>query len=143
MRVLLDECVPQPLHALLTHLLRGHEVDHVNTIRWSGKKDVPLLIDAGRRGYGAFVTNNFGQFDDPTECDAIKRSGMHHVTYDLDEGLDGLGRACGALAAAMHGLIAELDRAPRQRIARVTGLAKRTRYTITDPTVAPPSAYWR
>jgi hypothetical protein len=130
------------MHALLVTLLRGHEVDHVNGIRWSGKRDVPLLIDAGRRGYRVFVTNNLGQFLDPAECDAIKRSRMHHVTCDLDDGLDGLGRACGALAAAMRGLVEELDKIPAQRIARVIGLAKRTRYEITDPGVDPPSAYW-
>lgn len=144
MRVLLDECVPQPLHGLLVHLLKGHEVDHVNTVGWKGKKDIPLLLDAAGRRYDVFVTNNLGQFDDPDECDAIKRSRLHHVTYELDAGLDGLGRACGALCAAMRGAVTELETVPAQRLVRVTGLAKgKTRYTITDPAIDPPSAYWR
>ncbi len=143
MKVLLDECVPQPLHAILSHLLRGHDVDHVDTVGWSGKKDVPLLLDASARGYQVFVTNNLGQFNDPDECDAIKRSRMHHVTYELDEGLDGLGRASGALCAALRGIIMELELAPAQRLARVTSLQRRRRYEITDPATNPPSPYWR
>lgn len=144
MRVLLDECVPQPLHGLLQHILRGHDVDHVGSVGWSGKKDVPLLKDASRRDYHVFVTNNFGQFNDPNECDAIRKSGLHHVTYEIDNGRDGLGRACGSLCAAMLGILTELEAHTSQRLIRVTGLqAGRRRYTITDPSIDPPSPYWR
>jgi len=143
MRVLLDECVPQPMHALLGHLLRGHQVDHVAVVGWKGKKDIPLLADAARRGYQMFVTNNVAQFSDPDECRAIKRSGMHHVTYDLDNGLDGLARAAGALCAALRGIVGDLDGSSAQRLAKVTSLRAATqRYTITDPEVEPPSNYW-
>lgn len=143
MKVLLDECVPEPLHALLQRILRGHHVDHVKPLGWAGKKDVPLLRDAGRGKYEIFVTNNLAQFQNPDECDAIKKSGLHHVTYELDSGLDGLGRACGALCAAMRGIVTDLQSAPGQRLVRVTGLKRGVRrYTITDPAVDPPSGYW-
>ncbi len=104
---------------------------------------MPLLIDASHRKYHVFVTNNIGQFNDPAECDAIKKSRLHHVTYGLDEGLDGLGRACGALCAAMRSVLVDLEGVPAQRLVRVTGLGRGRRYEITDPAVYPPSPYWR
>jgi hypothetical protein len=143
MRVLLDENVPQPLHAILSHLLQGHVVDHVGLSRWRSKQDVPLLRDAGRR-YHVFVTNDMSQYNDPAECRAIKDSGLHHVTYTIDDGLDGLARACGALCAAMRGVVAALEGAPAQRIVRVEGLGgRKRRFRVSDPERDPPSAYWR
>ena len=94
MKVLLDEDVPQPWVRLVEHLLERHEVRHVSQLDWSGKKDVPLVSDAARRGFDAFVTQNIGQFNDPAECDAIKRSGMHHISYEMPPtGVRGLGLA--------------------------------------------------
>ncbi|MBW0252562.1 DUF5615 family PIN-like protein [Cellulomonas sp. PS-H5] len=146
MRVLLDENVPEPLHAVLARLLRPrHEVDHVAAIAWRGKKDVPLLRDARRRGYAAFVTNDVSQYDDPDECDAIRRSGLHHVTYQLPaSGLDGLALASAALCASLRALVDELDVAGSQRLARIRSFRAGTRrYEITDPATRPPSNYWR
>lgn len=146
MRVLLDENVPQPLHAVLARILRPrHEVDHVGAIAWRGKKDVALLRDARARGYAAFVTNDVSQYDDPDECDAIRRSGLHHVTYELPaSGLDGLALASAALCASLRGLVDELDAAAGQRLARIRSLRPGARrYDISDPATRPPSGYWR
>lgn len=144
MRILLDECVPAPVPDLMRYLLRGHQVDYVPQLGWASKKDVPLLKDAARRRYSVFVTNDINQFNDPAECDAIQRSRMHHITYDTGDGLDGLGRATGALFASMRGIIDELNGASSQRLARITSLRKgRKRYSITDPSTDPPSNYWR
>lgn len=144
MNVLLDENVPQPLHALLSHLCRGHRVDHVATTRWKSKKDVTLLRDAGQR-YDVFVTNDASQFDDPAECRAIKDSGLHHVTYPIENGMDGLARACGALCAAMRGILAALEaETPGQRVVRVQGLGPtKRRFVLVDPEREPPSPYWK
>jgi hypothetical protein len=143
MKVLLDEDVPQPVISLVRHLLRGHDVTHVSELDWSGKKDVPLLSDAARRGFQAFITQNIGQFNVPKECDAIKRSGMHHISYEVPSGLRGFGLASGALCAAINPIVAELDPVTKQRIVKITGLDKsRKRYEVTDPALAPPSPYW-
>lgn len=97
MKVLLDENVPQPLHAILSHLLRGHIVEHVGLTHW-------------RSTYRS--------------C--------------------GMPDACGALCAAMRGVVAALEAAPAQRIVRVEGLgARKRRFRVTDPQREPPSAYWR
>jgi len=55
MRILLDEDVPLQLLEPLRHLLVSHDVDHVDGLRWKGKKDRSLLLDAAQRGYEAFV----------------------------------------------------------------------------------------
>lgn len=142
MKILLDENVPRPLHEVLRHLLRGHIVDHVGLV-WPGKKDVPLLRDAGLK-YEMIVTNDTGQYDDPEECKAIRQSRLHHVTYALPlNGLDGLALACGAICAALRGAVRDLDGVTDQRIVRITSLDKgRKRYAISDPRTDPPSAYW-
>ncbi|TPG17047.1 DUF5615 family PIN-like protein [Pedococcus bigeumensis] len=143
MKVLLDEDVPQPVIRLVAHLLRGHEVKHVSELAWLGKKDVPLIGDAARRGFRVFVTQNIGQFNVPAECDAIKRSGMHHISYEVPAGLKGLGLASGALCAAIHPIVAELDKVQPQRIVKIVSLdSSRRRYEVSDPAVDPPSAYW-
>lgn len=144
MKVLLDEDVPVPLVPIIKSLIRGHDVHHVNDVNWSGKSDVDLLKDARRQGFTLFLTNNLAQFQSPSECDAIKKSRMHHVTYTLPEdGLRGLGLASGAICAAIHPLVEELEPVRTQRIVRITGLGPaRRRFTITDPSVEPPSDYW-
>lgn len=143
MKVLLDEDVPQPVIRLVAHLLRGHEVKHVSDLAWLGKKDVLLIGDAARRGFRAFITQNIGQFNVPAECDAIKRSGMHHISYEVPAGLKGLGLASGALCAAIHPIVAELDAVQPQRIVKIVSLdSSRRRYEVTDPAVDPPSPYW-
>jgi hypothetical protein len=80
MRLLLDEDVPLPLLRLMQTLLRGHEVEHVSTVGWRGKKDRPLYRDAAERHFDAILTNGISQFNDPAECRAIqRRASSHHL----------------------------------------------------------------
>ena len=145
MKVLLDEDVPEPLILIVQHLLRGHQVDHVSKVGWKGKSDENLFKDARVRGYGAVVTANIGQFNDPSECDAIKKSRVHHVSYELVEsGLKGLGLASGAICAAIRPILDELEQRDRQHIVRIQSLSSsKRRFKITDPAKEPPSRYWR
>lgn len=144
MKVLLDEDVPDPVAPLVRRLLRTHKVSQVRELSWNGKKDVHLLHDAAKRGFQVFITQNTAQFLDHRECAAIKKSGMHHVSYDVPtDGLRGLGLAAGALSAAIHPILAELEESTGQRIVKITGLDKsRKRFEVTDPTTDPPSPYW-
>ena len=143
MKILLDEDVPQPLLDVVRHLLRGHVVEHVYTRGWQGKKDRPLFADAAAARFETIVTNNLKQFNDPGECSAIQKSGLHHVSYALDNGLDGLARASASILAAIRPVVAELEAASTQRIVRIHQIAtKQKRYTLTDPATDPPSAYW-
>jgi hypothetical protein len=142
MRLLLDEDVPEPLLNLLKHLLRDHTVEHVRTYRWKGKKDTSLFRDARGR-FDAILTNDLRQFNDPDECKAIQRSGLHHISYDLDEGLDGLAMASAAICAAIRPVIAALEKESSQRIVRIRGIAgRRRRFDMTNPATKAPSAYW-
>ena len=63
MKLLLDEDVPVQLVEPLRRLLRGHQVDHVQSLGWKGKKDCFLLPDASRKGYDALITNDSAQLD--------------------------------------------------------------------------------
>ena len=51
MRVILDECLPRPLGALLT----GHAVKTVRQMRWQGKQNGELLALVARQ-FDAFLT---------------------------------------------------------------------------------------
>lgn len=81
MKLLIDEQTPVQYRDVLAFLLPGHDVTHVNDLRWKSKKDVALLADAVTRGFEVFLTNDVRQLDDPAETDAIRRSGIHHVRY--------------------------------------------------------------
>jgi predicted nuclease of predicted toxin-antitoxin system len=81
MQVLLDEHVPIQMIDLLGLLLRGHDVEHVNTIKWRGKQDKNLIIDAAGKGFDIFITNDRDQLNDPGELKVIKKAGIHHVRY--------------------------------------------------------------
>lgn len=143
MRVLLDADTPMPMLSVLQHVLRAHTVDHVHSLRWSKKKDLPLLRDAAKRGYEVFLTNDVSQLDDPDETRAIRRSKMHHVRYSQrQKGLTGLALAIGAVVAAMPGVMAELEAATGQRLVQIRGLDVAGRFTVHDPTRYPPK-YWR
>ncbi|MGC4109444.1 MAG: DUF5615 family PIN-like protein [Nocardioides sp.] len=143
MRLLLDEDVPEPLVPLLRHLLKGHDVLHVADLSWKSKKDVNLFPDAAAKHFDAVLTANLGQFNNPTECDAIKRSKLHHISYELDKGLEGLARASASICAGIRGVIAELEGASGQRIARIHQVSKTSkRFTVTNPAKTPPSNYW-
>ena len=142
MRLLLDEDVPQPLLPIVRHLLREHDVKHVQMVGWSGKKDRPLFTDARSAGFNAVLTNDLAQFRDPDECRAIQRSGLHHISYELGDGLGGLALASAAVCAAIRPVVMALEAVSGQRIVRITSLAKRKRYTLTNPATNPPSPYW-
>lgn len=144
MRVLLDEDVPKQLLEPLRHLTRGrHEVVHVADTKLRGKKDAPLLKEAGRQGFEAVVTNDAAQLDDPAETRAIKRSGLHHIRYSQrHKGLRGLALALGALVAELPTVLDELTTASSQRLVRIHGLdPARKRYEIVDPSQEAPR-YW-
>jgi hypothetical protein len=94
MRVLIDEDTAVQLLEPLRHLLRRHTVDHIAMISWKGKKDRRVLADASKAGYGAIITRDRNQLSDPAECDAIKKSQLHHIRYTQKrEGMIGLGLA--------------------------------------------------
>ncbi len=144
MKVLLDEDVPVPLIKLVRHILKGHTVHHVYELGWKGKSDVNIYKDARARGYDVVITNNIRQLSDPDECDAIKKSRKHLVLYNMDNGLQGLALASGAICAAIRPVVDDLATRNRQHLARITGLASsKRRYAISDPAQDPPSAYWR
>ena len=147
MRLLLDEDVPEPLLPLISHLLRrpepGHVVEHIGSLGWKGKKDRPLYRDAAERKFDAILTNDISQLNDPDECKAIQRSRLHYISYELDDGLDGLALASAAICAAIRSVMAELNTVSTQRIVRIHRVAKaRRRFDIRNPATDPPSKYW-
>lgn len=102
MRVLIDENTAVQLLNPLRSVLPGHRIDHITEVKWQGKKDRPVLADAKRARYDVFLTLDHSQLSDPGECDAIRKSGLHHVTYSQrQQGTIGLGLALGAVIAAM------------------------------------------
>src|SRR5882724_4550649 len=101
MRILLDEDVPVQITEVLRHVLRGHFVTHLLDLGWAGKPDLGVFHDVTGK-FDALVTNNYHQFKDPDETKAIKKSGVHHISYEQKvPGLIGLGLAVAAVVAAM------------------------------------------
>jgi hypothetical protein len=141
MRILLDEDVPIQVLDILRHILKSHDVDHVQIIHWKGKKDLFLLADAAARGYNLLVTNDRKQLSDPIECSAIKKSGMHHARYEQAAGVRGLALAVAAIIAAMPPLVEELENQGGQRLVRIHSLRQRRRFDVTNPVTDPPR-YW-
>jgi hypothetical protein len=143
MRVLLDEDTPVQLIAVLRHLLPAHHVDHVDGIKWKSKKDRNVLPDAKKAGYHVIVTKDRRQLEDPVECDAIKKAGLHHVRYThRRKNLEGLGLAIGAVVAAMPQVMAALEEVDAQQLIRIAGINNTDRFDMTDPRRKPPSKYW-
>ncbi len=128
MRILLDEDVAQPLLEPLRRVLRTHDVDHVNTVAWKGKKDVQVLRDAPARGYDMLVTHNLGQLRIPDEVRAIKKSRMHHVTYVTGRGLNGEALAMASLLASMRRVVAEAESSEEPISFSISRLTDRQRY---------------
>jgi len=142
MRVLIDEDTAVQLLEPLRHLLRKHQVEHISTIGWKGKKDRSVLADAKQVGYDVIITRDRNQLSDPSECDAIKKSRIDHVRYaQRREGTIGLGLALGAIIAAMPMVMEELEQADGQRLVHIVGLDPARRYDLTDPAKNPPN-YW-
>jgi len=135
MRLFLDECVPEPIFGLLQHLLKpDHEVASTATAHWGGKKDILLIQDVARNGYDAFLTADQQQMNRPSEVEAIKKSGMHHIRYKTIDGLDGLGQMTGAIAAMIRPILRDLEESTGQRLVMLTPHFGGTSwYTVVDP----------
>jgi hypothetical protein len=143
MRVLVDEDTAVQLVHPLRHVLPTHDVDHVAQIGWSGKGDRHVLADARKARYHVVITRDRSQLSDPDECDAIKRSGLHHIRYrQRREGTRGLALALGAVIAAMPIIMDELTETDGQRLIHIAALDPRNRYDSVDPRTEPPSKYW-
>lgn len=142
MNLLIDEDTAVQLVEPLRHVLVGHKVTHISGLSWKGKKDRQVLPDAKRAGYHVLITRDRAQFSDPGECDAIKKSGLHHVRYSQRQGMRGLALALGAIIAAMPMVVEELENASWQRLVLITAIEPRRRFEITDPRKSPPSPYW-
>lgn len=128
----------------LKGLLIEHDVIHVEDLKWKGKKDLALLADANRQGFDAILTNDRGQFNDPDECDAIRRSRLHHISYTIRDGMDGLALAVASVSAAMRPIMRELSALPNQHVVKITAISPNgKRYELTNPMHQPPSKYWR
>jgi hypothetical protein len=142
-KILLDENTPvQLVEPLRLVLGPDHEVAHVNTLNWKSKKDRHLIPDAAKLGYEVLVTYDSNQLRDPEECKLIKRTGIHHVRFKQGQGRKGLGRAMGAVLAALPVVIDELELAKGQRLIHIHDLAASTkRHTSVDPAKSPPP-YW-
>ncbi len=145
MRLLIDEDTAVQLLAPLTHVLPQHHVDHITKIKWAGKKDRSVLADAKAAGYDVIITKDRNQLNDPRECDAIKKSGMHHIRYrQRQDGAYGLALALGAIISAMPKVTQELEASNGQRLVRIVALdpTPGRRFEIADPRRDPPSPYW-
>jgi hypothetical protein len=142
MRILIDEGTAVQVVEPLRQVLPGHEVAHVAGLAWKGKKDRQVLPDAKGAGFDMIITRDRAQLSDPAECDAIKRSGLHHVRYGQRDGTRGLALALGAIIAAMPMVVRELEGMTGQRLILVTAIEPRRRCEITDPRKEPPSVYW-
>ena len=114
-------------------------------LRTSGKKDRSVLTDARGVGYDVIVTKDWNQLSDPGECDAIRKSGLHHIRYrQRQDGASGLALALGAVISAMPKVMEELEAGSGQRLVRIVALdpAPARRFEISDPRRDPPSPYW-
>jgi PIN like domain len=144
MQILIDEDTAVQILDPLRHVLIGHDVKHINDVNWKSKKDRHVLPDAKNAGYDVFITKDRAQLSDPRECDAIKRSGLHHIRYtQRSEGARGLALALAAIIAAMPMVVEELANAKGQRLVKITAVEPRNRFEVTDPLRNPPSPYWR
>ncbi len=143
MRVLLDEDTPAQLIVPLSHVLVGHEIKGIHEIGWSGKKDPDVLRDGKRAKFDVLLTNDKSQLNNPDICDAIKKSGLHHIRYDQGRGTIGLALALAAIIAAMPKVMDDLESASGQRLVKIKNLDRATRrFEIVDPARQPPSHYW-
>lgn len=58
MNILLDEDVPEPFVEMLRTLLKGHTIQTVRTMKWTGRKDIPLYQAAAKRGFDVMISGN-------------------------------------------------------------------------------------
>jgi hypothetical protein len=143
-KILVDEQTPVLYVKLLEFACPGHEVKHVDEMRWKGKPDKHLLPDAAKRGFDVILTNDHNQLSDPVEVKAIKRSKLHHVRYAIPVGPHGLSRALASVAAAMPTVMDHLAVVTSQRVVKIKPIPGKPtdRFEMVDPNsgVLP---YWR
>lgn len=146
MRIFLDEDVPVQVAYFLRLVFEGSSttaIDHVDTVRWKGKKDRFLIPDCAKRGYDVFVTKDRSQMNDPEEVAVIRKAGIHHVTFKMDSGRAGYARAVASIVAAMPAIVDELEAADGQRLVTIRKIdGNQKRHSVVDPSVNPPR-YWQ
>lgn len=146
MRVLIDEGMPVQVMPPL-RLNKGHSFEHVEDLKWKGKKDIPLFRDAARRGFEAVVTLDLSQLDSADESRALKRSGLHHVGIAQGrsaQGIKGIARVIASVIVSMPYVLADLEQADGQRVVELSLLSASKRHALLDPTVEIERfPYWR
>ncbi len=143
MKILLDEQVPEPALDPLRFMLPGHQVDHVQRIRWKGKQDLQLIPDMATRGYLMLVTADTGQLEDHEECAAIKKAGIHHVRFERHgRGIASTASAIATVVAGVPIIVPLLEDQPQRLVELGVVKCGQTRYKIVDPEREPPTQYW-
>lgn len=144
MKILLDEQVPEPVLTPLTHMLREHEIDHVQRIGWKRKKDRSLLTDVKTRRYDVFVTADLAQLDDPDECTLIRKGGFHHVRFQrYGRGVAMTASAIATVVAGLPAALSDLEQADGQRLVLLKLVrCGQGQFELCDPMKNPP-AYWK
>jgi hypothetical protein len=146
MRVLVDEGMPVQVLAPL-RLNRGHVFDHVDELKWKGKKDVPLFRDAAAKGYETVLTLDLAQLDSIEESRALRRSGLHHIGIAQGrsaQGIRGIARVISSVIVSMPYVLADLAEADGQRVVERSLLSASNRHTLFDPQVEHERfPYWR
>jgi hypothetical protein len=98
MRLLIDEDTAVQFVEPLRHVLLGHDVAHVSGLSWKGKKDLRVLPGRQERWISCLNHARPRSVQRPRECDAIKKSGLHHIRYtQRQEGMRGLALAMAPL----------------------------------------------
>lgn len=139
MKVLLDENVARPLSDVLKSFLerKGHRIDHVHDLAWSGTKDVELYRRARAEAYDAILTSDEKQLKRAAEVAVIAASGIHRIQYSHPSrgGLVGIGVAIGTVAAGLTVALEELEGAPSQLLIKLRGIdpSRSSRIVVTDP----------
>ncbi len=137
MLILVDEGMPvQVLEPL--RLNKGHRFDHVNDLRWKGKKDSLLFRDAASKGFDAVLTLDVTQLDSVDESRALRRSRLHHIGIQQGrsaQGVRGMARVIASVVAAMPYVLDDLEKVDGQRVVELSLLKATHRHDIFDPQV--------
>lgn len=145
MRVLVDE--PRPVQVLEPlRLNKGHSFDHVDELKWKGKKDASLFRDAAAKGYEAILTLDVAQLESVEESRALRRSRLHHIGIQQGrsaQGVRGMARVIASVVAAMPYVLDDLSGADGQRVVEMSLLKSARRHAVFDPqTEAARFPYW-
>ncbi len=135
MRFLLDEGMPVQLLEVL-RLNVPHEFEHVDEVRWKGKRDAFLINDAAARRFDGIVTLDVDQLSDPELCRALARSRLHHISLRQGRravGKRGVARVIASIAAGMPYVIEDLEASDGQRVVEIALLSPTARHETLDP----------